>query len=391
MKPKKTVIKIKHSKYNLYNRRKSKRRRVIAVIVTVVCAAALCVLGFGIGRPLVEYFTGKNALAEDSSSAWTPPSSEELQSMAESESAAESDLPANSAAESNVPETPAGTVGKMYFLPEEAVSSKESLAAAIEEAKTSGCTAAAVLMKNDTGNFLYKTAIEGVADTEVVTGTLTAEQIAEAISDAGLVPAAKISTLKDSSCGIITETSYELSTGDGYWLDNSPTKGGKTWLSPFKAETQQFVGNICDELSKAGFREIIAVNTMYPAFHTVDISNYLSNLPLNDNAQRASALVDVLNSAKAAAEKNGAVFMAEITGEAAVGDSLLCTDAEFISYKDGISGMKIIVDYTPDDSVKDFAQKLAAAASGAEIYVNIQGESSGDIEKTFAAHNINVI
>ena len=55
MAPKKTNIKIKRSKINLYNKKKSKRRQALTIIITVVVVCGLGVLGYGLGKPLLKY------------------------------------------------------------------------------------------------------------------------------------------------------------------------------------------------------------------------------------------------------------------------------------------------------------------------------------------------
>ena len=63
-------------------------------------------------------------------------------------------------------------------------------------------------LKDTTGYVLYKTGIEGVKDTEVVTGVLTAAQIAEKITAAGLTPAARINTLMDRMGGAYVDGNF---------------------------------------------------------------------------------------------------------------------------------------------------------------------------------------
>ena len=410
MKSKKTNIKIKRSEVNLYNKRKSKKRRIITGVITAVCAVALCILGYGLGKPLVEYFTNKSATSDDSSSAWTPPISEssEISDTGTGDTTSlpnSGDLSASSGVESDSSGATAPAEeqnGKMYFLPDEAALSSSALSSALAAAKDSDCSTVVVVMKNSTGNFLYKSELADIKDTDLITGTLSAKQICDSITKAGFTPAAKISTLKDSKCGSAVEGGYELSTGDGYWMDDSPAKGGKTWLSPFKTQTQQFVGNICEELSSAGFKQIITADTTFPAFHPVDLTTYLNNLPLEDSAKRSAALWNVLDSAKAGAEKNGAEMIIEISGDSVTADSKLCTDGEILSDSAKLSGAKIIVDYTPDSSsdkayssAKTFASKLKSALKDADIGVVIKGTSSeavlSNVEKAFTEQNITVV
>ncbi|MCI7692090.1 MAG: hypothetical protein MSR67_06850 [Oscillospiraceae bacterium] len=395
MKNKKTNIKIKRSKINLYSKRKNKRKKVLTIVITVVAACALGVLGFGLGKPLVEFFNNRNNSSLTSESAWTPPSSEEVSS--------ESEAPVSSEESSEAPIEPVRKMTDVYFLPEDAALSSASLNSALAAAKAAGAGTVAVTLKNETGNFLYKSEIKSLENNDVITGTLSAEQICKAISDAGFIPAAKISTLKDKLCGsrYVTDGGYRI-TGSGLtWHDNRVDKGGKPWLSPFRTQTLQFMGEITEELSAAGFKNIIAVNTMFPLFHRDDIVNYLSDLPLSDNKARLDALWDVLDSAKAGAEKNGAEIWVELAGENVIAQNRLCTDAELCGSAEKLSEIKLIIDYTPTASAteaytnaKDFAGKLKTALGDAEFYVVIKGGYSetalSDIKKAFSETEISV-
>ena len=394
LKKKKNAIKIKRSKVNLYNKRKSKKKQVLTIVITVVAACALGVLGFGLGKPLLEYFSGKSNIS-DNSSAWAPSESEESSSEASLESSSET-------SSEPLPE-PLPEMTDIYFLPEDAALSTASLNSALAAAKTAGAKTVAVMLKNETGNFLYNSAIKSLASRDIITGTLSAEQICKAIKDAGFVPAAKISTLKDRLCGYkdVTDGGYRIAGSGVTWHDDRDEKGGKPWLSPFKTQTLQFIGEITEELSVAGFRHIIAVNTMFPKFHREDISTYLSDLPLSDNKARLEALGNAVNSAKAGAEKNGAELWLEISGESVIAQNKLCTDAEICADSETMAAVKIIVDYTPSEAAsevyskaKEFAAKLKTALGSAEFYVVINGGYSdaviSDVRKAFSEDEIEV-
>ena len=394
LKKKKNAIKIKRSKVNLYNKRKSKKKQVLTIVITVVAACALGVLGFGLGKPLLEYFSGKSNIS-DNSSAWAPSESEE--------SSSEASLESSSGTSSEPLPEPLPEMTDIYFLPEDAALSTASLNSALAAAKTAGAKTVAVMLKNETGNFLYNSAIKSLASRDIITGTLSAEQICKAIKDAGFVPAAKISTLKDRLCGYkdVTDGGYRIAGSGVTWHDDRDEKGGKPWLSPFKTQTLQFIGEITEELSAAGFRHIIAVNTMFPKFHREDISTYLSDLPLSDNKARLEALGNAVNSAKAGAEKNGAALWLEISGESVIAKNKLCTDAEICADSETMAAVKIIVDYTPSEAAsevyskaKEFAAKLKTALGSAEFHVVINGGYSdaviSDVRKAFSEDEIEV-
>ena len=140
---------------------------------------------------------------------------------------------------------------------------------------------------------------------------------------------------------------------------------------------------------------------MFPLFHRDDIVNYLSDLPLSDNKARLDALWDVLDSAKAGAEKNGAEIWVELAGENVIAQNRLCTDAELCGSAEKLSEIKLIIDYTPTASAteaytnaKDFAGKLKTALGDAEFYVVIKGGYSetalSDIKKAFSETEISV-
>lgn len=384
MKKKKTSIKIKHHKYNLYNKKKSKTRRVLTVIGTIAAACALGILGYGLGKPLVNYFRNPDQYISDSE-AWTPPNTADS-----SDSPADSDTESGSgnstsADEPNSKPVEVDNTG-IYTLPAKAAVNSAALDSALAAAKESGCSTVAVILKDNAGNFLYKTSIAGIKDGDTITGAMTAEQICEAITNAGFTPAAKISTLMDSSSPRLISGGYELATGDGYWLDAAPSKGGKQWLSPFRSETVKFIGDITSELSQAGFKHIICTNTRFPAFYNSDIKSYLSNLPLTDSAKRVSALWNVINSAQSGCEKHGATLWLQINGDSITAEQKNSTDAEITLAADKIKDQRIIVSYslTAGDAyqtAKDFADKVTAATHGASVAVSVKaGASSSALE-----------
>ena len=375
MKSKKTNIKIKRHKYNLYNKKKNKTKRVLTAIVTVIAVCGLGVLGYGLGKPIVNYFQNREQYTSDPSSAWSPPSDSDI-----SENSANSGDPNVSSEEPN--STPVeATDPKIYFLPENAAVSSASLNSALAAAKESGCDTVAVTLKDKKGSFLYKSDIEGIKDGDTTIGAMTARQICEAITAAGLTPAAKISTLMDCSSPRLVAGGYELAGGNGYWLDATPANGGKQWLSPFKSETVKFIGDITSELSAAGFKHIICADTRFPAFYNSDINKYLSNLPLTDSDKRSAALWDVVSSARAGCEKNGAVMWLQISGESISAEKKDSTDAEITKSADKIKDERIIVSYTgASGDAAEFAQQISAAANGAKVAVSVKASSSSAVD-----------
>ncbi len=370
MKQKKTNIKIKHRKYNLYNRKKSKGKQFLAIVLTLVAAAALCVVGYGLGKPIVEYFQNKENMTSDSSSAWTPPTSDADTSENTQTSEVSDTIETTELAKEEKEE--AG-----FMLPKNAALNSESLKSAVAAAKNSGISTVVVTLKDDVGNFLYKSGIEGINDSEAVTGALTAGQIFGIINDAGLTPVAKISTLKDHiSYKYIEDMNF--TTTDGWaWLDNFADQGGKTWLSPMLPATVRFISDITSELSAAGFKTILLADTMFPPFRPS--YDYALVGDYSDSEQRLKALWKVIDTASAAAEKNGASIKLEMNGESLLGDRT-ATDAEAAGDKEKLRSAAVIVDYVADPSasnayinVKSFIGRMTNTYKGQEFAVLIKG------------------
>lgn len=408
MAQKKTNIKIKHRKFNLYNKKKSKARQALAVILTIVVACALGVVGYGIGKPVLDYIRGSGQSSSDGSS-----DSSGGSDSSESGGLLSSDVSGNdgtgeaseSVSDSSQSDSSDAALppedGTMYFLPENAASSSASLNSAIAAAKSAGHTTVVVTLKDSSGSILYKTNIASVKDSDSVAGTLTAAQISDIITKAGLVPAAKISTLMDSKNPGATGGSYELAGGDGYWLDNRKEKGGKTWLSPFKNNTSTFLKNITSELADAGFKYIICANTQYPAFHSVDITTYLNDLPLTDTSKRTAALWSVLDAIKTTAEGKDSKMWVQISSASILAEDRNCTDAEICGNAAKLKDSRIIIEYTSSGSAadayknaKDFVVKAKSTLNGAEMSVVIKGFSGSalsDVQRAFDEADIPVL
>lgn len=395
MRYKKTNIKIKRRKINLYNKKKSKSRQALSWIITIVAACVLGVVGYGIGKPIVNYFQNREQYTSDSGDSWNSSDSD-----SSGESSSSDDTSGTSEPVESEPSTPLSTDPRMYVLPEDAAANSASLSSALAAAKDSGCGIIVVTLKDENGNLYYKSGIESVKDTELIQGALTASQICDQITKAGLTPAAKISTLMDSTAPKITGGGYMIVSG-GAWLDDYPDKGGKRWLSPFDQKTLDYIGGITEELSSAGFRHIICTNTMYPAFHGIDIKEYLSDLPLSDKDKRVEALWNVVDTAKKGAEKNGAQLWLELDGTSFVKEKKSGTASELAANTEKLKTVGIIADYSPSGKVddaynnaKDFAAKAKTSSNGAKLAVLIKGGLSGsalsDTERAFKEADLEI-
>lgn len=404
MAPKKTNIKIKHSKFNLYNKKKSKARQALTVILTIAAACVLGVVGYGVGKPVLDYFRNGGQYTSDGSS--DQPGSSDMSGMVEPGGSDGSENAGESAPESPQPDSSDVSSpvfdGSMYFLPDNAAASSASLNSALAAARSAGATTVVVTLKDQTGNFLYKSGIAEIAAS--ITGTLTAAQISDIITKAGFVPAARISTLMDSMNPSLVDGGYEHSPtspySGGYWLDNRADRGGKVWFSPFKNNTATFLKKITGELTAAGFMHVICANTRFPAFFGNDITVYLNDLPLTDNTKRMAALWSVLDAIDAASGDKAQMWI-EMDSAGLTAESKLGTDAEICSDKTKLPASKIIIRYSASGNAadayknaKDFAAKAKAELGGAQTAVLIKGFSGSalsDVQRAFKEAELTVL
>lgn len=374
---KKKPIKIKHRSYSLYNRKKSKAKQALAIFITIFAAALLCVVGYGLGKPITEYLQGKRQPAD------IVQTSEASQAGVTAEASSDT-ATSEPETEEAAPEVAANETA--YILPSAALKNMTALSKAVAQAKEAGHSIVMVTLKNSTGRFLYASEIDGVKGMDSVVGTLTAKQISDTITAAGLVPYARISTLKDPlASDYIADVRY--TTSDGWtWMDNAPANGGKSWVSPFAKNTAGFVSSIVAELSSAGFKGIVLADTIYPNFQYTDYAVYLSHMTgLDDPKTRQNALWSVISACGRAAESNGAEIILELDANDLDAADKTATTAEFAADKEKLKSVKLMIDLSIEGnhypSAKSFAGKMSALYSGQEYSVSINDYSLTDEER----------
>lgn len=387
MSKKRTNIKIKKSKINIYNKRKNKTRQTVSLIVTIVAACVLCVVGYGIGRPIVNYLNGRGTQSGSESS-----DNSTVSEVGSTVVSTEGSVGTSSTETVTSQPEPVEKKTELFALPADATVSVEALNSALAAAKDAGYTAVLVTMKDDTGVLKYKSEVSRIKNTASINaGTLSAGQIAELIGKMGMTPAARISTLKDQIAPSLFG-SYTLANGT-LWLDNTAEAGGKLWLNPFDDATAEYIAELADELSAAGFKDIVCSNVMFPDFRGYDKDTWLKHLDLRNSEKRCTALWNVTDKAQAAAAKNGAKLWVEMSGDNLIKSEKSGYDAELGHNPDRLKTIPLIADYTASTDVsgvyenaKTFAEKIKTASNGAKLVVmvkGLKGAALADAERAF--------
>lgn len=371
MKKKKKIFKPKRH-YKIKKRNGS----AVKIITGAAALAVLVFFGYSVAGPINRYLTRRSE--ETQSEAWSPSDTDAPFSEGTGGAQTETDMPplAPAQTEGSAPEknlaqtdgeltgaaavqtepaqiTPAApepeipdirSGGAAYPLDARDMSDAASLGAALDELAASGCSAVIFPVKTAGGIFHYKTELSIVDTVEgdsPVTSDVTAAEMVKAARSRGLRPVALLSVLYDNNrYGDYRDGSYRSEDGDT-WLDTSPEKGGKPWLSPFDDTAREYICDIVEELSTAGFKEIICDDFVFPEFRSTDIDILGEEVvPYGD---RYLALTSLARMMTERGNETGCEVMLRVTA-----NSVIRGYSELF-YPEELSGCRIALDYSEDN------------------------------------------
>lgn len=278
------------------NYRKKRNRKILKAFLVIILLAALVFLGYSVAKPIHNYIVNKTWENATDEEVWTPPVVTE-QTGSETESDTQISEETENADKENNPKAESFSA---YKLPVTALVSSQALTAELDTAKENGYTAICVPLKAEGGKIYYNTASAMAATSEdAVAGTMYAGQISSIIKNKGFIAVAYINLLEDNNRYGGNRTGSYRTTDDSTWLDNAPANGGKPWLSPFETDTQEFVRFISNEITGAGFDNIVFDGAVFPNFRNSDKA-YIGESVQSET--RYEALVNIANIAAEAAE-----------------------------------------------------------------------------------------
>lgn len=365
MKRKKKIFKPK-SHYKI----KRRNENAVKIIAGAAAVAALIFVGYSVAGPIGRYIASRPDRTE--SEPWTPSDTdavseslpvnsesvseavngvqtESLPAVSETSAIAGETTQAPAVSETEPIETaPAAVIregGAAYYLDPDSMEDADSLNAALDELGASGCSAVIFPVKTEGGVFHYATELDFV-DTVIdgndpVVSELSASDIVNAAESRGLRPVALVSVLYDNNrYGDYRDGSYRSEDGDT-WLDTSPEKGGKPWLSPFDETAQEYLCDIVTELGKAGFTEVICDDFIFPEFRSSDIDMLGEEVsPYSDRYHALTSLAVMMNNA---GNEAGTEVMLRITA-----NSVIRGYSELF-YPDELDGCRIMIDYSENN------------------------------------------
>lgn len=348
---------------------KRRNENAVKIIAGAAAVAALIFVGYSVAGPIGRYIASRPDRTE--TQPWTPTDTD---TVTDDTAAQTAELPAvtditksdislpvseeaqtSAAAVTEPAETTVTTVseqtaalrdgGAAYYLDPDSMSDADSLDAALDELAASGCNAVIFPVKTEGGVFHYKTELDFVATVidgnDPIQSELSAADIVKAAESRGLRPVALMSVLYDNNrYGDYRDGSYRSEDGDT-WLDTSPDKGGKPWLSPFDETAQEYLCDIVTELGEAGFDEIICDDFIFPEFRSSDIDMLGEEVsPYSDRYQALTSLAVMMNNA---GNEAGTRVMLRITA-----NSVIRRYSELF-YPDELEGCRIMIDYSENN------------------------------------------
>lgn len=291
--------KIKHYRYG-YSSKRQRRSRFFKGLFFALLLALLVFLGYCGTRAVKNLMNRPKGPSEPTSQTESlPPES------------SDSSLPE----ESSEPE-PEPTVLpiRAVAVPKESMTSPDAVSAFLDTVDKERYNCVAVELKDKTGVLYYQSAVELAATCEAISpNAFDAAALAALIREKGFTPAARIYALEDDIASHASyNTSYLYQNQDITWLDRAADQGGRSWLNPYMPATVEYLSDLTQEITAAGFEELFVCSIQYPD------SRYRTEMGLgpNQNSMTATeALQNVLDRMTAAAAVSGGSVIPVFRGE----------------------------------------------------------------------------
>ncbi len=234
----------------------SKTKKIIALVITVIFAVLLLFFGYCIGEPIYNYI--KNP-PESNSDVWTPP---EVTNVIEETTSVSKMTPVSFG------EWSAYTLKPVDML------NMELFTMAVQSAKADGYTAVVVPLKEQGGKIYYATKSEvALLNGGIIKSDLDVGEICKTIKRSGLTPVASVSVLYDNLSPINeSDIGFVIKESGKLWYDDYINVGGKPWISPFSLSSKEYLSEISDEITTAGFDAVIISDISFPEFDDEDLS-----------------------------------------------------------------------------------------------------------------------
>lgn len=152
------------------------------------------------------------------------------------------------------------------YLSEETLLDSDAFAAALDEAKNAGMDSVMIDLKSRDGWVIYPIQYkDGYDDYYTAGDTISLNEVAKQIRQAGMKPIASIYTFMDRRFQQAeTYAGILYGDSDSFWLDKALDAGGKSWLNPYSPLARQYIVKLMSDAAEAGFGEIVLREFRFP-------------------------------------------------------------------------------------------------------------------------------
>lgn len=180
---------------------------------------------------------------------------------------------------------------------------------AAQQAQSAGASAVVFDLKGDDGALQYVSSLNLATQGGANGSGETLNTDIQALNSGTLYTVARVSCFRDNTVPYYVPT-LGIKTNSNYnWRDS----GDYRWLSPTSADARQYVTDICVELARLGFDEILLDNSAYPTDGHLE---YIRKGDAYDSTQFASVVTDFYAQVKSALAAYPEVRLSIVTDSA---------------------------------------------------------------------------
>ena len=236
--------------------------KVKQLLPIVAAVLAIVLVGFLLGKPVLNMLSGAGKSDSSSSSQIVDTSSK----MEDSSVRTDVSQPSSDAQSDNPqPEViqPVAKTRIYYYADTSALSTEAGIDGVIAQMKSKGATHLVFDIKNQDGNLLYASA-DQYGSQLVADKTVDIKALVSKLSQNGITPVARMYTFMDKLISNVERSTAVMYQGtDTRWLDSSAALGGKAWANPASQIMRDYIISLTDEVMSLGIKEIV-----YAGFHT---------------------------------------------------------------------------------------------------------------------------
>ncbi len=246
----------------------------------IAAGVLLIVLGFVLGKPVINFITGRGGSTQvEGSLPGDTHRGEELQPAAKPTKAPKPTKQPEATPQpqeilpTQQPATPPVQVAAnsvYYYVNASALTTEAGIDNVISQMKSKGATHLVFDAKNRDGNVHYNSQNEYASqlksDVQIDVGLLTNK-----LKSNGLTAVARVYTFMDKMISTVERSTAVMYRGtETRWLDTSAALGGKAWANPASKIMQDYIIALTDELLALGVSDIIYAGFSTPTGYSLD-------------------------------------------------------------------------------------------------------------------------